>query len=185
MISSVRFPLSLCAVLCAACGTATPPPAPAAPPPTAPDAPAESEPPMVYSKFTDPLFLAYSDEQNVYGRRTLARLWVAVARTDPPGDAQQTRLNTATEALVQSERAAAAQPDACEAGVTVALERAVQTKNQLEQQYLEVTEQAGAESSAAQRLDAQVHFLRDEIEALRELADPCPKPMFDRPDDTL
>ena len=140
---------------------------------------------MVYSKFTDPLYLAYSDEQNVYGKRTLARLWVAVAQSDPPGDAQKTRLQMATEALAKCDRAVAAQPDPCEAGVTVALERAIQTKNQLEQQYLEVSEQGGADSLTAKRLDTQVHFLRDEIEALRELAESCPKPMFDSPEDSL
>lgn len=152
---------------------------------TASDKPAEAEPPLVYSKFTDPLYLAYSDEQNVFGRRTLARLWVAVAKTDPPGSAQAARLAEATEALATTDRAVAAQSNVCEARVDVALERAIVTKNQLEQQYLQVGEQGGEESATAKRLDAQVHILRDEIEALRALAEPCPKSMFDEPDGAI
>jgi hypothetical protein len=139
----------------------------------------------VYSKFTDPLYLAFSDEQNVFGRRTLARLWVAVAETDPPSNAQKARLEEASAALTQSERAVSAQNDACEARVDVALERAEVTKNQLEQQYLDVAEKQGEQSLNAKRLDAQVHLLIDEIESLRKLAEPCPKPMFDQPEGSI
>ncbi len=172
-------------VVLAGCGPAAPAPTAPAPVQAASDAPPEPGPPLVYSKFTDPLYLAYSDEQNVFGRRTLARLWVAVARTDPPSPAQEARLATATEALDKSDRAVASQPDPCEARVDVALERAMQTKNQLEQQYLEAVEQGGEEGLTARRLDTQVHLLRDEIEALRALAEPCPKEMFDRPDEPI
>lgn len=139
---------------------------------------------LVYSKFTDPLFLAYGEEQNVFGRRTLARLWVATAGLDVPGDAQRARLQEAQRALDNSDRAVAAQADPCEARVDIALDRAMGTKNQLEQQYLDVVEAEGEQSLAAQRLDAQVHVLRDEVEALRVLAEPCPKPMFDRVDES-
>jgi hypothetical protein len=168
-----------------ACGPAAPAPSTPHPVATASDKPAESEPPLVYSKFTDPLYLAYSDEQNVFGRRTLARLWVAVAKTDPSGNAQAARLAEASQALEATDRAVAAQSNVCEAHVDIALERAIITKNQLEQQYLQVSEQGDEDSLSAKRLDAQVHILRDEIEALRVLAEPCPKPMFDDPDGAI
>ncbi|MFW5740280.1 MAG: hypothetical protein ACOC1F_07935 [Myxococcota bacterium] len=184
-MKTLPFIAASCALGWLGCAPASaPPPTAETPPPAAAHAD-DQEPPLLYSKFTDPLYLAFSDEQNVYGRRTLARLWVAVASTDPPSDAQESRLATASEALERTERAAAAQPDPCEAGVTTALERAIQTKNRLEQQYLDVTEQAGESSPTAKRLDAQVHLLRDEIEALRALSEPCPTPMFDQPNDSL
>lgn len=165
------------------CGASAPPPVQA--PATAPTAPEEEvDGTMVYSKFTDPLYLAWGEEQNVFGRRTLARLWVTTAGLDAPGDAQKARLQEAQRALDQAERAVSAQADPCQAGVSLALDRATGTKNQLEQQYLDVVEAEGESSASALRLDAQVHVLRDEVEALRILAEPCPKPMFDRADES-
>jgi hypothetical protein len=170
-----------CLALASACGpSATTPaqsPPSAAPTPTHEEAPA----PLVYSKFTDPLFLALGEERNAFGRRTLARLWVVVANTDPPSDAQKARLEEATRAVADADRAVAAQTNVCEARVDVALERAIETKKTLEQRYLDTVEQGGEASSEARSLDAQVHFLRDEVEALQALAEPCPKAMFDGP----
>jgi len=77
--------------------------------------------------------------------------------------------------------AAEAIADVCGSGVDVALDRASHTKNKIEHQYLLVVEKQGEASREAQSLDAQVHFLRDEIEALQLLAEPCPKRMFDGP----
>lgn len=170
----------------AACGPATPAPATVRTPAKAQEQPAaEPDPPLVYSKFTDPLYLAFSDEQNVFGRRTLARLWVTAAESDPPSDARAARLQEARQALERAERAVAAQPDACEARVDIAMERAMATKNHIEQQYLRLMEQGAEDSPEARSLDAQVHLLRDEIEALRSLAEPCPKEMFDRSESSI
>lgn len=139
---------------------------------------------VVYSKFTDPYYLAHNDERNVYGRRTLARLWTVVATHDAPGAGRDARLSEANTALAAAEQSVAAQNDPCAAHVTEAVERAEATKAQIERTYLQITQDGGEQSQEAQSLDAQVHLLRDEIEELRTLSEPCPKQMFDAPPET-
>jgi len=173
--------MASCLALASACGPSATPPVQSAPSTAPPPADETAPAPLVYSKFTDPLFLALGEERNAFGRRTLARLWVVVANTDPPSEAQKARLEEATRAVADADRAVAAQTNVCEAGVDVALERAVETKKNLEQRYLATVEQGGETSTEARSLDAQVHFLRDEVEALQALAEPCPKAMFDGP----
>ncbi|OQB16481.1 MAG: hypothetical protein BWY17_01632 [Deltaproteobacteria bacterium ADurb.Bin207] len=167
------------ASLAVACGPSASTTSPATP--STPTATEEQPPTVVYSKFTDPLFLALGEEKNVFGRRTLARLWVVASNFDPPGPAQQARLQEAQRAVDEAEHAVGAQTDVCEAGVSVAVVRAIETKKQVEQRYLSTVEQGGEACPQARSLDAQVHFLRDEIEALQELAQPCPPQMFDDP----
>jgi hypothetical protein len=173
--------VACCLALASACGPSATPAVQSAPSTAAPPTDDAAPAPLVYSKFTDPLFLALGEERNAFGRRTLARLWVVVANTDPPSDAQKARLEEATRAVADADRAVDAQTNACEARVDIALERAVETKKKLEQRYLDTVEQGGETSAEARSLDAQVHFLRDEVEALQALADPCPKAMFDGP----
>ncbi|MCU0691334.1 MAG: hypothetical protein MUF54_08030 [Polyangiaceae bacterium] len=167
------------AVLAALADSAcAPPPAPstpaAAPPPDATPQPAE---PVAYSRYTDPMFLAVGEERNVYGRRTLARLWVLDAEMDPTSEAQQQRLGLARETLAKADEAIAVQTDPCIAHVKAALKRAQATKQQLERSYLAIPEQQ-AQSNEARRLDAQIHMMRDELEQLESLAAQCPNQMY-------
>jgi hypothetical protein len=182
-VNDTRFGFLLALGLTIGC-SATPPPELAAPPATMPPPSAEPSNEVAYSKFTDSYYLTHANERNVYGRRTLARLWVLVATGDTPGAAREARLSEANAALAAAERAVAAQNDPCAAHVAEALERAEATKAQLERQYLQLSQDSGEPSPEAQSLDAQVHLLRDEIEELRTLSEPCPKPLFDAPPET-
>lgn len=169
MVSHVGLAMAFAGLFC--CSPTVPAAVPSSSEPDT--ALSEQEIPLVYSKYTDPLFLAHGEEQNVFGRRTLARLWVAVASTDPAGEAQAARMREAQKALEETEHAVSLQTNACDARVDIALERAISTKNRLEQQYLETVERQGEHGSDAIGLDAQIHVLRDEVEVLTELAEPC------------
>ena len=169
--------IAACAALAGGCGSS--PPVPQAPSAAPASQTEEAALVLVYSKHTDPLYLVLDGERNVFGRRTLARLWVVAAQNDPPSDAQVERLAEASRAKAQAEEAAGAESDACNAGVRVAMDRASRTKMQLERRYLSALEQYGESSFEARSLDAQVHFLRDETEELRVLSEPCPPVLFE------
>lgn len=146
-----------------------------------------------YSKFADPMYLAYDDESNVYVKAMIARLWVEQARWGGEGEEATARARVANQVLEEALEHVQKQMDPCAAGVVYALGRAEATKNQLEQRYLELGEageqgQKGPGEQAdgqalgvgqMQLIDGQVHVLRDEIERLREVATGCSLPMFD------
>jgi hypothetical protein len=168
-------PALLCAVV--ACGAAQPAPVtPAAAAPSASAAPVTA--PDAYSPYADPSFLTLQNEKNVYVRHTLALLWVASVKGDPPGAARDARQKQATQALSDAEAAVAAQGDPCKGGVLAALQRATADKGQLERRYLAVSETEGENSEAAKAIDEQVHVLRDAMDELGVLAKPCPAQMF-------
>lgn len=174
-------PACLCASL-AACGAPPPAQSPQPAAPTASAAPAAA-PDAAYSPYTDPSYLSQQNEKNVYTRRTLALLWVASAKADPPGAIRDAREKLAAQALSDAEAAVATQGDPCKAGVTAALERATADKGRLERQYLVVSEAQGETSDMAETIDAQVHILRDAMDELGVLAQPCPPSMFPESDD--
>ena len=154
---------------------------PAVPPAssTAPAATAQAPAPEPYSRFADPLFLAFDDEANVYVRVVLARLWVQQASWEAPGQARQARVQQATSMLKQAEEQAAAQTDPCAAGVVVAKKRIELTKNEQEQQYLRVVTAQGDQAPESRLIDQRVHLLRDELAVLDSMAARCPGAMFD------
>ena len=119
------------------------------------------------------MFLAYEDTSNVYERRTVARLWVLVVAKSPDEPGHEERRQLAQDALERATDAVDAQTDPCVAGVVQALQRAKSTKNTLEQRYLDVTASAGEQSRDARLIDDQVHLLRDEIQLLDRIAEPC------------
>ncbi len=159
----------------AACGGA--PVRPVTPAP-ATSTPVATAPALQYVPVTDPMFLQYEHETNVYYRRILAKMWVGSAGLDDPGDVQRARLGEATRALAEAERAALAPNDPCAAGIAAALSRADATKRRLERQYLQLSESGSLDNAESKLVDLQIHVLRDEVEALQPMSGACPPGLY-------
>jgi hypothetical protein len=120
-----------------------------------------------YSRTDDPMYRSLEQETNVYGRQTVAVLWLAAARCEQPEGGPRTL--AAREALDEASRDEQQDHRPCDGRAQEALGRARAAKDSFEQRYLALSATQGEEQLATRCLDAHVHCLRDEIDRLERL----------------
>jgi hypothetical protein len=79
----------------------------------------------------------------------------------------------AAKALELAENTAAGIQEPCKKGVQTGYDRAVATKQKLEQAYVTASSEANADEATLSVIDAQIHLLRDEVEELDRLSKSC------------
>jgi hypothetical protein len=144
----------------------------------APRAVASAPPsPAPYQRSQDPIARSLDDERNPYTRRTIARLWIAIARVET-GESSE-RAAVASAALQDARNSAQSQLDPCAGPARAALRWVSTTKQAYERRYLVSIDLLGQDNIESRSLDAQVQALRDDMDELERLLSNCPDRWFE------